>query len=325
MINIFLFHCVIKKLNRLFSIVILITFPVFSLANESKPLKQQCSAVTIEQQQRNAPNKLISFDSENLPAELKNNYIPVKQFNYKIINRLFHDQKSFTQGLVIFKNHIFESVGLLGQSKIQKLDIETGEVTQYKKLKKYLFAEGVSVLNDNLVQLTWKTERILSYSSDNLVKISEDKIHGEGWGVTSINDQLIVSDGSATLQVLDSNKIIIKRLLVSSQGKLIRGLNELEYASGHIYANVWPTDCIAKINPDTGGVVAWINLQGLFPREKRPHWTAILNGIAYHKESNSFFVTGKFWPYIFEIKFQNEVSQLKSMQLTKTDVNKFNE
>ncbi len=309
--------------KKLFKIFILILLPNLSFASAS--FQQHCTAINIEFQQRNAPNKLIYFNSETHPANSINNPNPVKQYSYKIVNKLIHDTKSFTQGLVVYKNYIFESIGLLGESKIQKLDIKTGEVTHHHKLKNYLFAEGLSVLNDNLVQLTWKTERILSYSADNLEKISEDKINGEGWGVTSVNNHLVVSDGSAMLQILDKNKIEIKRLLVSSNGKPIRGLNELEYANGYIYSNVWPTDCIAKINPDSGNVVAWINLEGLFPKSKRPHWTAILNGIAYQKENKSFFITGKYWPYIYELKFHNSIGYSESFHLSKTSVNRHTE
>ncbi len=308
-----------KKIFKLVKICILILLPNLSFASTS--FKQHCTAINIELQQRNAPNKLINFNSDKPISTSINNFNPVKQYSYKIVSKLVHDTKSFTQGLVVYKNYIFESVGLLGKSKIQKLDINTGEVTHHNKLKNYLFAEGLSVLNDNLVQLTWKTERILSYSADNLEKISEDKINGEGWGVTSVNNHLIVSDGSAMLQVLDKDKIEIKRLLVSSNGKPIRGLNELEYANGYIYSNVWPTDCIAKINPESGDVVAWINLEGLFPKSKRPHWTAILNGIAYQKENKSFFVTGKYWPYIYELKFNDLIGYSQYLNLSKAIIN----
>jgi glutamine cyclotransferase len=273
-----------------------------SVHAQDKQHLKQCNAKAIQYQQDNAPNLLIVRTNQNLIGNaLKKNNV-VKQYHYKILNRLKHDEQAFTQGLVIYDEAIFESIGLLNQSEIRKLDIKTGKILQANKLEKHFFAEGLSIAEEQLVQLTWQTGQLFIYEPQQLKAIKNYQFKGEAWGLTTIDEQLIISDGSATLRWL--NKDLKKQnIIVHENGIAIDGLNELEYANHYIYANVWPSDCIAKIDPTNGQVIAWINLTGLYLEQKRPHWTAILNGIAFRSSSNSFFVTGKYWPYLYEVKF----------------------
>lgn len=275
---------------------------------------QQCSAQNIQWQQKNAPNKLVPTIVEPSVKQGDMKYKPaykaVKQYSYKVINRIPHDETAFTQGLAFFNNELYEGTGLLGASEIRKLDIKTGEVLYNNKLDKFHFGEGISIVNNRLIQLTWKTERAFVYDLEKLQQIGDFSYEGESWGVTAIDDQLLMSDGSSTLKWLnnhDNNLLGVQAkhfsdIRVNESGFAVQGLNELEYANGFVYANVWPSDCIAQIDPATGNINAWINLTGLYPESSRPQWSAILNGIAYHQNTPYFFVTGKYWPYIYEIE-----------------------
>ena len=321
-------HLLAEDFSNLFFCfsVFLFTFFLFSLllfsftvhaanfaVNQQKTFvaTEQCNAQNIQAQQQNALNQLIPAATEQSIKLLPVKYKPVKQYSYKIINRFSHDETAFTQGLVFYNNELYESTGLLGQSEIRKLDVTTGKITHKNKLDKYHFGEGISIVNNRLVQLTWKTERAFVYDVEQLRHIEDFSYEGEGWGITAVNNQLLMSDGTSTLKWLnnygkkqaDIRYDLQADIKVNENGIAIQGLNELEYANGFIYANVWPGDCIAQIDPATGNINAWINLTGLYPENLRPHWTAILNGIAYHQETPYFFVTGKYWPYIYEIEF----------------------
>jgi len=290
-----------KNINFfLFPIIILLVFLIQSLSIVHAAT--QCSANIISAQQQNAPNKLIKKISHASTVSTHAT-VNTKQYTYKIIKRLPHDKQAFTQGLVFQKNVLYESTGLLGQSEIRKLDISSGAVMQAKKLEQHYFGEGISIIDDKIVQLTLGTENVFIYDLKNLQQINNFKFNGEGWGITNINERLLISDGSATLKWLNNKSKKLNDIHVTENGVEMQGLNELEYANGYIYANVWPGDCIAQINPANGNVDAWINLGGLYRHKARPHWTAILNGVAYRRDSDTFFVTGKYWPYIYELKF----------------------
>lgn len=273
----------------------------------------QCSAKNIQIQQKNEPNSLITIDKKNAIVKNKKNSKATKQYTYKIINRIHHDKHAFTQGLVLHENMLYESSGLFGESSIRKINIDTGDIILKHNLPRYLFGEGISVNNNKLVQLTWKTGHVLSYTLDNLKPLESGRFSGEGWGVTSLNNQLIYSDGTSALKWLSPALENVKALQVSENGVAVQGLNELEFVKGYIYANIWPTDCISKIDPQTGDVIAWVDLTGLYPKKNRPHWSAILNGIAYHEKKDSFFVTGKYWPYIFEIQLREKTKKINAL------------
>ena len=292
-------------LSFLFLLVILLSTTAHASGQQETSSAQQCNAQTIQAQQQNAPNQLVPASAIQSSEHRRNKTVAAKQRTYRILKRYSHDEEAFTQGLVFHNDALYESTGLLGQSEVRKLDIKTGKTEHSNKLKKYFFGEGISIANDQLVQLTWKSEHVFVYDTKQLDYIKDFKFNGEGWGITAIDDQLLISDGSATLKWLDDEAGKRADIHVSENGVAIQGLNELEYADGFIYANVWPGDCIAQIDPADGEVHAWINLSGLYPETSRPHWTAILNGIAYHRDSETFFVTGKYWPYIYELEFLN--------------------
>jgi len=239
-------------------------------------LAPQCNAHTISVQQKNAPNNLIAPPPSRSDVTTKNT-VAAKQYGYKIIKRLPHDEQAFTQGLTFYKDTLYESTGLLGRSTIRKLDSESGKVEQHRKLGNFYFGEGISIIDDKIIQLTLGTENIFIYDTKNLTLIDSYKFSGEGWGITSIGKQLLISDGSAILKWLDNKDGRLKDIYVNENGIAVQGLNELEYANGFIYANVWPGDCVAQINPDNGNVEAWIDLSGLYLKKQRPHWTAILS------------------------------------------------
>ena len=265
---------------------------------------QTCGAKHIQTLQRNAPNKLIALKdkAQNNTPGLKPG--KPRHYQYKIINQLIHDRNSFTQGLVVYNQHIYESSGILGKSSIQKIDIDTGKIIDKKHLNEYSFAEGLSIHNKQLIQITWKSGRTYTYAPEDLKLLKKGHMDGDGWGITSINNQLLISDGSSTLKWINP-ATSQKNITVKENGIEIQGLNELEYAEHFIYANIWPSDCIAKIAPNTGEIVGWIDISKLFPEALRPHWTAVANGIAYYNKH--LFVTGKYWPYIYELEIKEAI------------------
>ncbi len=288
-----------------------------------------CTIQKIQQQQRNAPGQLIKTDSNSLSAQLAVHTLghTVRQYRYKIIRRLPHSTTAFTQGLAFYDNYLFEGTGLLGKSEIRKLETETGKLLKSVKTDRLAFGEGISIKNNRLIQLSWKSEKAYIYDVETFRLINEVKYKGEGWGIACINDNILISDGSSFLKWFDaerfsgayesrppgvsingiadsSDNVKNKNIRVMASGVEVQGINELEYANGFIYANIWPTDCIAEIDPSTGNVTAWINLADLYPAKSRTDWNAVLNGIAYQQDSNVFYVTGKYWPYIYVIALQ---------------------
>ncbi len=222
---------------------------------------------------------------------------------YEIVARYPHDQDAFTQGLTFYRGNLYESTGKYRQSSLRLLDLRTGRVLKEQRLSHDLFGEGLAVLGQQLVQLTWKSGKVFLYTPAELRVTGGFNIKGEGWGATGYRDQLVISDGSAWLRFLDAADYHqLKRLQVKFGGNPVRGLNELETVDGLIYANIYPGDCIAQIDPRSGQVVGWINLEGLMPLSARSHSSAVTNGIAYNAETGELFVTGKLWPYIYKLR-----------------------
>jgi glutamine cyclotransferase len=228
--------------------------------------------------------------------------IPV--YSYHIVNTYPHDSEAFTQGLVYDKNDIlYESTGLWGHSSLRRLDLATGKVLKIKPLSPQLFGEGLTLWHDQLIQLTWRSQRGLVYQKDNFSLLKDFHYATEGWGITHNEDFLIMSDGSDQLYFLDPQTLIKQySIKVHSNKTPVTHLNELEYIKGEIFANVWLTDRIARINPDTGEVNSWIKLTGLIQSSTDNHQPEdVLNGIAYDTKHDRLFVTGKRWSSLFEI------------------------
>jgi glutamine cyclotransferase len=225
--------------------------------------------------------------------------VPV--YGYRIINTYPHDPGAFTQGLLFSDGRLYESTGLYGQSTLREVDLTTGRILQSYALPPAYFGEGITLFRDEIIQLTWQSGRGFVYDRDNLALRRQFSLAGEGWGLTHDGQRLILSDGSATLRFLDPDTFApLGRLQVYDEHGPVRRLNELEYIAGEIYANVWQTDHIARIDPTSGQVTGWIDLAGLLGPTGEP--VDVLNGIAYDPATGHLFVTGKLWPRLFKIE-----------------------
>jgi glutaminyl-peptide cyclotransferase len=225
--------------------------------------------------------------------------------NYDIIATLPHDEHAFTQGLTIYKNKIIESTGQ-NNSWIAEVDPGSGKQDKKVTLDSRYFGEGITVLNNKIYQLTWKNKVGFIYDSKTYKQIGEFNYTTEGWGITSNNVNLIMSDGSEKLYFLDSLTLKVARTLpVTEQNSPVKKLNELEFVNGYIYANVWETPFIVKIDPSNGKVVGKLNLTSIANEIKSMYPTAdVLNGIAFDANSKALLITGKLWPKTFLIRLK---------------------
>ncbi len=229
---------------------------------------------------------------------------PVPVYTYRVVNVYPHDPNAFTEGLVYENGFMYEGTGLNGRSSLRRVELETGKILQIRTLPDQFFGEGVTIYGNKIIQLTWKSHVGFVYDKDSFELLQNFNYPFEGWGITHDERRLIVSDGTSTLHFLDPLSFEeIGQVKVSDNAGPVTNLNELEYIKGEIYANVWQTNLIARINPQTGQVTGWINLQGLLGASSQP--VAELNGIAYDAEGDRLFVTGKLWPSIYEIKLVN--------------------
>lgn len=230
---------------------------------------------------------------------------PPAVLGYKVVNAWPHDRGAFTQGLILRDGFFYESTGLNGRSSLRKVNPETGEVLKHETVAREFFAEGLCDWKGKLIQLTWQSGKAFVYDIKTFKRTGEFAYNGEGWGITHDGKHLIMSDGSATLRFLDPKTFQQTRTLeVTYQGKPLANLNELEYVRGRIFANVWQSNSIVVIDPDSGRVTAQLDLAGLLSPEDRAVGVDVLNGIAYDAKNDRLFVTGKLWPKVFEIKLE---------------------
>ena len=198
---------------------------------------------------------------------------------------------------------MFEGTGLYGRSTLRRVELETGAIVQIRELPDQFFGEGVTIYGSKIIQLTWQSNVGFVYDKDSFELLQEFDYTTEGWGITYNGERLIMSDGTSILYFLDPETLEeIGRIEVCDNDGPVTRLNELEYVQGEIYANVWRTDHIARISPQTGEVVGWIELKGLLSAEDYTEPIDVLNGIAYDAEDDRLFVTGKLWPKLFEIE-----------------------
>jgi glutaminyl-peptide cyclotransferase len=235
--------------------------------------------------------------------------IPV--YTYRVVHAFPHDKDAFTQGLFYEGGALYESTGLQGQSSVRKVRLETGEVLRKVDLPADVFGEGSTSWGKRLIALTWQSQVGFVLDLESFAVTQRFTYAGEGWGLTHDARQLIMSDGSAELRFLDPQTLReVRRLAVTAGGQPVDRLNELEWVDGAILANIWQTDRIARIDPKSGRVTAWIDLGGLLPIPYRiAGHTDVLNGIAYDATGKRLFVTGKRWPRLFEIRLVKKTPQ----------------
>ena len=223
---------------------------------------------------------------------------------YQVVHVYPHDPRAFTQGLIYLDGHLYESTGLNGRSSLREEDLATGKVLREYKLRNQYFGEGLTDWGDTLIQLTWITHNVFVYDRASFRLLKTLRYNGEAWGLTHDDTHLILSDGSSFLRFLDPNTLAeVRRIrVVEGAGAPVDKLNELEYVKGEIYANIWETDDIVRIDPENGKILGRISLSGIIDKKELHGEDAVLNGIAYDPATDRLFVTGKLWPKLFEIK-----------------------
>jgi glutamine cyclotransferase len=227
----------------------------------------------------------------------------IPTYSATILNTYTHDKDAFTQGLAFNNGALYEGTGLYGKSSLRKVDLETGKVLQVYRLPSAYFGEGITIWGDTILQLTWQSNIGFVYDRNSLEVLRDFTFETEGWGITHDEKRLIVSDGTSTLHFLDADTFrTTGHIQVHDNDTLVENLNELEYVNGQIYANIWPTDSIAMIDPHSGRVAGWIDLSGILLPQVDNAPVDVLNGIAYDVTNGRLFVTGKLWPRLFEIE-----------------------
>ncbi len=224
-------------------------------------------------------------------------------YGYKVVSVYPHDRDAFTQGLFFEDGFLYEGTGLYGRSELRKVELKTGKVLRSYRLPDRFFGEGITQWEDKIIQLSWREKEGFVYEKEDFGLVRKFSYETEGWGLTRDDKRLIMSDGSPYLHFLDPQTFKeTGRIEVTDKGVPVANLNELEYVKGRIYANVWQTSRIAIISPETGLVEAWLDLSGLVHELGALPDADVLNGIAYDNEHDRLFVTGKFWPKLFEIR-----------------------
>ena len=225
------------------------------------------------------------------------------RFRCEVVATWPHDRGAFTQGLVFRNGGFLESTGLNGRSSLREVDLKTGRVLKQVTVGNAYFAEGLAVIGDRAFQLTWQSRVGFIYDAGTFRRIGEFAYEGEGWGLATDGNSLILSDGTSRIRFLDPSTFKVTRTVeVTAGGRPVERLNELEWIEGELFANVWQTDEILRIDPATGRVAGVINCAGLLAPQDRGPDTDVLNGIAYDATTGRLFLTGKNWPKVFEVR-----------------------
>jgi glutamine cyclotransferase len=239
-----------------------------------------------------------------LPAPVQTT--PARALKWSVVKAYPHDTTAFTQGLLWHSGHLIEGTGREGHSELRRVALSTGGVLQKRQLPDDVFGEGVALAGNRLVQISWQNGRAFVWDEKTFAKIGEWKYDGEGWGLTFDGENLIMSDGSDELSFRDPKTFKIQRTLpVTFNNQPLKNINELEWIEGEIWANVWQTDCIVRIDPQTGVVKSYLDCSGLLDNKARSGREDVLNGIAYDTQTGRIFITGKWWPKLFEIAVEN--------------------
>jgi glutaminyl-peptide cyclotransferase len=227
-------------------------------------------------------------------------------YDYEVVHVFPHDPAAFTEGLFYLNGFLYESTGLEGRSSIRKVRLQTGEVLERHEIPGQYFGEGIVNWGSRLIELTWQSHVGFVYDLKTFKPLGDFHYEGEGWALTQDGTQIFMSDGTSTLRVLNPKTLLPAGMLpVTLDGKPVERLNELEWVKGEIFANVWQTNWILRIDPRDGRVVGIVDLRGLLPAEDTVAGkTDVLNGIAYDAQRDRLFVTGKNWPKLFEIRLK---------------------
>jgi glutaminyl-peptide cyclotransferase len=231
----------------------------------------------------------------------------IKDYGYEVVHTYPHDPRAFTEGLFYLNGFLYEATGLEAQSSVRKVKLETGEVVQQHNLPEAYFGEGIVAWKDRLLQLTYTTQVGFVYDLSTFGLKRQFSYPGQGWSMTTDGKHILMDDGTPEIRFWDPETLReTKRIQVTADGQPVSNLNELEWVKGEIFANVWHTDRIARIDPASGAVRGWIDLNGLLdPADRLPGNEGaeqVLNGIAYDAKGDRLFVTGKYWPKLFEIR-----------------------
>ncbi len=229
--------------------------------------------------------------------------LAVQQYGFRVTDQKPQSRENYVQGLQILDGYLYVSTGNYGRSHLLRYHFVDGGLDTARKLKPHIFAEGLTVLHDKVYQLTWHNRMMLVYNREDLQADHWFRIPGQGWGLTDNGKELIYTDGGAKLHFISpKTQQVLRSVTVTENGRSVKKLNELEWVDGKIWANIWQTDRIIIIDPGTGVVSASINLQGLLPADERRSGTDVLNGIARDPADGSIWVTGKHWPWLYQIE-----------------------
>ena len=225
------------------------------------------------------------------------------RIEWEVIGKLPHSRSDFVQGLEIRAGRLYQGTGLRGQSRLQVFDLQTGELLRERALPARYFGEGITVLGSRIIQLTWQAEKALVYRRADLEPMGSFPLPGQGWGLTNDGSQLLYSDGSDTIRFISPRDWqVTGSLSVQRDGRPLSRLNELEWTPRGLFANIWLEDTIVLIDPVTGEVTGELDLEGLLPRRERRRGTDVLNGIAYDGDTDTLWVTGKNWPWLYQLQ-----------------------
>jgi glutamine cyclotransferase len=242
--------------------------------------------------QRNSITRFMIVYSDVAPA----------MYGYKVVHTYPHDRNAFTQGLAYDKGVLYEGTGQETGSSLREVELATGKVLRQHNLDASLFGEGITLYGDRIYQVTWENKVGFVYKKSNFELINKIYYPTQGWGLTTIGDKIVMSDGSNILYFYEPEMFtVVSRLEVYDNKAKVDSLNELEYINGEIWANIWMSDLIARIDPSSGKVIAYVDLKGILPASDRTPDTDVLNGIAYDPDGKRIFVTGKRWPKLFQI------------------------
>lgn len=277
--------------------VIMVRFALLVLA-----LLSPAVVVTPGLSQSSAACPVMSRSADPPSTMAENSAAPI--YGYRVVREFPHDPDAFTQGLVYADDVLYEGTGQYGESTLRRVDMESGRVLDWTALDPMYFGEGIAIVADRIYQLTWQTQTAFVYDRETLKPLTTFSYVTEGWGLTTDGEQLIMSDGTNRLFFRDPETFKASgRVTVCDGNQPVPDLNELEYIGGEVWANVWQTDRIARIDPVTGLVTGWIDLSGLLSAaDLEAQSVDVLNGIAYDPETDKIFVTGKLWPKLFEIE-----------------------